>query len=156
MYTLPSEFRKAEYFPPVLFKLCEMVGSRLRRKNLSGRVLSVYAHGAQGRCFSKIRRLKLELWDGREIFLQAMEIFESFKALPLACRLIGVTVGELRPMDSQQSLFGDKERSRRLAAALDGINAKYGDFTVCRAAALKAGKVFRDSIGFGRIREIGK
>lgn len=156
MYTLPEEFRKAEYFAPVLYKLCEMVGGRLRRKNLSGQVLSVHAHGIQGNCFSKIKRLTLSLWDGREIFLQAMEIFESFKMLPLACKLVGVTVGELGPMDNQQSLFGDKERNRRLAAALDGINAKYGDFTVCRAAALKAGKVFRDSIGFGRIREMGK
>jgi hypothetical protein len=43
-----------------------------------------------------------------------------------------------------------------VAAALDGINGKYGDFTVCRVPILAASRVFRDSIGFGRIKELNK
>ena len=42
MYTLPKEFRQAKFFVPVLYKLCEMVGRRLRNKNLSGNIIYFY------------------------------------------------------------------------------------------------------------------
>ncbi len=47
-------------------------------------------------------------------------------------------------------------KQRRMVEALDKINGKYGDFTVCRVPVLRAGQVFRDSVGFGRIKELTK
>ena len=154
MYTLPQEFRKAEFFAPVLYKLCEMVGRRLRAKKLCGSTLFVHAHDLQDSCFGKIRRLKLSLWDGREIFVQSLKIFKDLKVANIPCKLVGITVGDLQEISNQLSLFKEEERARRLTEALDKINLKYGQFTLCRAEMTKAGKVFKDSIGFGRIKEM--
>lgn len=156
MYTLPVEYRKPEFFAPVLYKLCEMVGRRLRRQRLMGDVIHFYVYGKDYQSFGKSRRLGFCLDDGREIFLQCMRIFEKLAAPLGEFKLISVTVAGVRPYIHQLSLFGDEERKKRLNEALDKINGKYGDFTVCRVPLLAAGKAFKDSIGFGRIKELAK
>lgn len=154
MYTLPKEFRKPELFGPVLYKLCEMVARRLRKKKMCGDVLFVHAQNVSGDYFSKAERLKFLLNDGREIFLYSQKIFKALGVNHTACKFIGVTVGGLRAFVQQQSLFGSEEKNSRLLSALDKINGKYGEFTVVRTEALMAGKVFRDSVGFGRVKEM--
>ncbi len=155
MYTLPMEYRKPEFFMPVLYKLCEMVGRRLRRQGLMGNVVSFYVRDKNYQSFGKDEKLGFYLYDGREIFSQCVKIFKVVMASapPREFKLIGVTVGGLIPLAHQLGLFEREDKKSRVSFALDQINNKYGDFTVCRAPVLAAGKVFRDSIGFGRLRE---
>jgi DNA polymerase IV len=155
MYTLPLEFREPKFFVPVLYKLSEMAARRLRRQKLMGNVLHIHVHDKDGKCFGKSRRLGYYLWDGREIFAESVKVLESWNAVPRAgAMLIGVTIAGLVDFIEQQSLFGSVERQLRVAAALDKINEKYGDFAVCRVPVLSAGRVIRDSVGFGRIKEL--
>ncbi len=167
MYTLPQEFRKPEFFVPVLYKLCEMVGRRLRKKQLMGNVISCYYHDKDYQGFGDSKKLRYFLQDGREIFLECLKMIKpgvgaGLKPAPTGIypinvagiKLIGVTVAGLRPYIHQMSLFGDIERQRALVAALDDINDKYGEFTVLRAQMMAAGKAFRDSVGFGRVKEL--
>lgn len=160
MYTLPMEYRKPEFFAPVLYKLCEMVGRRLRRRRLEGNVLHFFANDGSHGVFGESQKLGDYIFDGRDIFRQAMKISDRLcrrgsRPSPTGeFRLIGVTMANLRPMSHQLSLFGHRERSQRLVQALDKINDKYGEFTVCRVPLLAAGKVFRDSVGFGRVKEL--
>lgn len=155
MYTLPKEFREQKFFIPVLYKLCEMVGRRLRRKKLEGNVLHFYVHDRNYRGFGGSEKLGDYIFDGREIFLHAVRMFKKFKPKnSWEFKLIGVTVAHLRSKSGQLSLFGHREKSARLSTALDKINDKYGEFTVFHTPVLAAGKVFRDSIGFGRIKEL--
>jgi DNA polymerase-4 len=159
MYTLPLEYRKPEFFLPVLYKLCEMVGRRLRRKGLMGDTIHFYCHDKNYQGFGDSKKLKYFLQDGREIFLAAADMHadllrQSIRGLS-EFKLIGITVAGLRPYVNQLSLFGDSERQKRLLGALDKINDKYGEFTILRAKMMSAGRVFRDSIGFGRVKELG-
>jgi DNA polymerase-4 len=155
MYTLPQEYRDPKFFVPVLYKLCEMVGRRLRRQELMGNVISFYIRDKNYESVGKDEKLGFYIYDGRDIFLQCMKIFENSmgKKIPEDFKLIGVTVGGLIPFSDQLPLFQKDENRRRVSFALDKINDKYGDFTVSRVPVLAAGKVFRDSIGFGRLRE---
>ncbi len=158
MYTLPKEFRKPEFFLPVLYKLCEMVGRRLRRKNLMGNIIHFYCHDKDYKGFGQSLKLGYFIQDGREIFLNAADMYADVlrgRGSSLEFKLIGITVAGLRTYVNQLSLFGDAERQKRLMSALDKINDKYGEFTILRAQMLPAGKVFRDSIGFGRVKELG-
>ena len=154
MYTLPREFREKKFFVPVLYKLSEMVGKRLRNQNLMGDVLHFYLRDKNYEGYGTSKRLGYYLYDGREIFLECMRVFESFHVPSGQFKLIGVTIAGLTEHVNQLSLFGDEERHLRLVDALDNINEKYGDFTICRVPILSAGKVFRDSIGFGRLKEM--
>jgi DNA polymerase IV len=144
MYTLPVLYREREFFVPVLYKLCEMVARRLRRQDLMGNVLHFYLAGKDHEGLGQSKRLGYYLYDGREIFCEAVAMLESFAAAGPESfgggeyKLIGVTVAGLRPYIRQLSLFGTEEKHRRTMAALDEINSKYGDFTVCRVPVLKA------------------
>ncbi len=154
MYTLPKEFREEKFFAPVLYKLCEMVGKRLRHNELMGNIVNFYVNDKNYESAGQSRRLDFYIYDGREIFLQCMKIFEKLVLPPGGFKLIGVTIAGLTPYVRQLSLFGDEESKKRVADALDKINEKYGDFTVCRTPILATGKVFRDSVGFGRVKEL--
>ncbi len=155
MYTLPLKYRKPEFFLPVLYKLCEMVGRRLRRKNLEGNVLYFYSHDGDYHSFGGSEKLGDYIFDGQEIFMHAVRLFKRFKPQNIwKFKLIDVTMANLRPRSRQLSLFGHREKQCRLVKALDKINDKYGEFTVIRALVLKADKVFSDSVGFGRIKEL--
>jgi len=153
MYTLPQEYRKREFFVPVLYKLCEMVGRRMRKQELTGNIIHFYFHDKDYNGFGKSVKLGFYLDDGREIFLQAMRVYNEVSDSIAEFKLIGVTVAGLRPYVHQLSLFGYEERQRKLVVALDKINNKYGDFTVCRVPVMGAKMAFKDSIGFGRIKE---
>jgi DNA polymerase-4 len=155
MYTLPMEYSEQKFFVPVLYKLCEMVAKRLRKQGLAGNIVHFYIRDKDYESFGQSLKLDFYIYDGREIFLQCLDIFNRLNkpAGSTEIKLIGVTVAGLRPYVKQLSLFGSEERLRNITAALDKVNAKYGDFTLCRVPVLAAGKVFRDSIGFGRIKE---
>jgi DNA polymerase-4 len=173
MYTLPQEYRESKFFVPVLYKLSEMVARRMRVQNLTGNILHFHIHDQNHECYGKSKKLGYYVGDGREIFFEAMKIFESAeksltKGPPkpwrrrmgtlkergnIKFKLIGVTIAGLIEEINQPSLFERDEKSKRAVGALDKINEKYGDFTVCRVPVRLAGNVFRDSIGFGRIKE---
>jgi DNA polymerase-4 len=153
MYTLPQEYRDQKFFMPVLYKLCEMVAKRLRKQGLMGNVVYFYVHDKNYQGFGQNRKLGFYVYDGREIFLQAVDIFNKIRPSSFEFKLIGITVAGLTPVIDQLSLFGHEERLKRLTKALDNINLKYGDFTVCRVPILSAKNAFHDSIGFGRLRE---
>ena len=155
MYTLPKEFRQPEFLEPVLYKLSEMVALRLRKKNLAGRVLSVYVHTADDRWLGKSAKFAFRVWEGREIFFQSRKILKNLGMGSVAIRLAGISLASLEPALSQPDLFGLGAKQANIARALDKINGKYGGFTVCPVPVLKAKKVFHDSVGFGQIKEIG-
>ncbi len=157
MYTMPAEYRKRVSLEPVLYKLSEMVGARLRMNGLEGNVVSVHVHDAEYNCAGKSERLGFYLNDGRELFLEAIRMLngiggpnETWRKAPY---LIGVTVAGVQNQVAQQSLFVKDKHSKQLAAALDSINTKYDDFTVARVPAFLARDIIRDSIGFGRMKE---
>jgi DNA polymerase-4 len=154
MYTLPKEYRQPKFFVPVLYKLCEMVGRRMRNKKLAGNIIHFYIRDKNYESFGESKKLDCFINDGREIFLQAINIYERLKIKTGETKLIGITVAGLSPALHQQSLFPQEEKHSQVAGALDKINQKYGDFTVCRVPVLAAAKVFRDSVGFGRVKEL--
>ena len=155
MYTLPAAYRTPEFFEPVLYKLAEMVALRLRKKWLAGRVLSAYARTTHDVWLGRSARLGFRLWSGPEIFEHSRRILAAEGIAKQGVKLVGVTVAGLEPALDQPDLFGFSAKQEKLARALDRINLKYGGFTVCRVPVLKAKEVFRDSVGFGRIKEIG-
>lgn len=157
MYTLPKEYRKPEFFEPVLYKLCEMVGERLRRKKLMGNIVVAYVRDGDYNSYGHSAKLSTDIFDARDLFWEARHIIKNYTDIHKIianCKLIGVTVAGLKPFILQQSLFKKQTAKASLTRAIDVVNAKYGKFTLSYAPVLKAGKVFRDSVGFGRVKEV--
>ncbi len=158
MYTLPKEYRKKEFFEPVLYKLCEMVAERLRKKNLMGNIVIAYVRDGNYNSYGHSVKLSADIFDARDLFWESRHILFNYPQMDKIiadCKLIGVTIAGLKPFVFQQSLFKKYTAKSDLMKAIDVVNAKYGRFTIAYTPVLKAGKVFRDSVGFGRVKEVG-
>jgi DNA polymerase-4 len=157
MYTISREFRSEKVLLPVLYKLSEMVGARLRVNGLTGNVVHVYLHDAEYNGSGARHKLDYYVDDGRDIYLEALNILlginPDLNYWQQHLYLIGVTVAGLAPRTEQQSLFEFYEKKQRLVHALDKINDKYEDFTIARVPAFLARDIIRDSVGFGRMKE---
>lgn len=159
MYTIPKEYRNQGIMRPVLYKLSEMVGARLRVNGMMGNGLHVHIHDPERIHIGKGAKLGYYLQDGRDIYLEAINLLRQSGMLEEAERqsyLVGVTVFGLTPEQKQGNLFessGQGKTRSQLMHALDKINTKYDDFTVARVPAFLARDIIRDSVGFGRMKE---
>ncbi len=157
MYTIPQEFRQKRVLQQVLYKLCEMVGSRLRVNGLSGNSISVHINDPERVSVSGSKKIGYFTQDGREIFLEALRFLQnqplSMEELEKQVYFIGITVSGLQPLVNQPSLFDYTNRRNLLMSSLDKINNKYEDFTIARVPAFLARHIIRDSVGFGRMKE---
>lgn len=164
MYTVPLQYRDKKVLKPVLYKLSEMVGARLRINGVMGNGLHVYCNDPEGLRVGKGAQMDRYLQDGRDIYLEALNLLEQtgqLGGLENRSYLIGVTVSGLVPEEKQGNLFesatpaGQRKAKThsQLMHALDKINTKYEDFTVARVPAFLARDIIRDSVGFGRMKE---
>lgn len=160
MYTVEKQYRKPESLQPLLYKLSEMVATRLRANNFSAGIIHAHFHDPEHNCYGRSKKLDYRITDGRDIFLESLAILKSLnldiKKTPLY--LLGVTVSGLRTTEGgqQQSLFWFETRKKAVTSALDKVNEKYGDFTLSRVPTMIAKDIIRDSVGFGRMKEFKK
>ena len=156
MYTVPLKYRKDRVLRPVLYKLSEMVGARLRINGVMGNGIHVHVHDPESAHIGKGLQLSYYLQDGRDIYMEAISLLEqagNLEEMEKQTYLIGVTVFGLVQQDGQASLFDNRQSGPKITDALDKINTKYEDFTVARVPAFLARDILRDSIGFGRMKE---
>ena len=121
-----------------LVSMTEELSSKLRRENKLASCLAI-----------KIRYANFETHTQQEkIALTAAEhiLIPGIKNLLTkawnqhrAIRLIGVRLSQLCTGSYQINLFEDNEQQIRLYQAMDNINFKFGDKTVCRAAGMEIG-----------------
>jgi DNA polymerase-4 len=67
--------------------------------------------------------------NGNEIYLHALEIFESMSH-PKPIRLLGVGASLLRKEWCQLDLFEKREKKDKLLKAMDQVNERFGDWTL--------------------------
>jgi len=175
-YTMPRATSDERVMKKLLFKLSEKVAVRLRRRNMWGSVVSMYARfppnssplqgGVRGgvgkgkKSFGNGVSHKIgELTnDGRIIFKHAWKLFllskqTNYGSSPLV-RMMGVTVSSLVENLRDEPLFAQYLKPQWALSAMDKINEKHGDFTLRRAAILDARTLAGDTVGFGRMKEM--
>ncbi|RAP76128.1 DNA polymerase IV [Paenibacillus montanisoli] len=137
--TLPRDFSSRAEIDVVLLELSEEVSRRCRAKGYMGQVV---AAGAQGADFDKptgfFRQTTLADPTNitREVFEAARKLFDThWDQMPV--RKLGVTLSKLSSDDQYQlTLFGNRERVRRLERMTDQIKYRYGNTAILRASSL--------------------
>jgi len=112
-----------------ILHLSEKVGRRLRRGSYRGRTVSLTLRYADFHTFTRQKRLRHAVNHGLDIYALVREIFRGMN-LAQPVRLVGVSVSGLEKNLSQLPLFGEERKRKFIAEAMDGINDRYGDFTV--------------------------
>jgi len=153
-FALPKPLNCPYEVSPILQKLVEKTGARLRRAGFWAGGVHV---GVLFRDFSwwhHGHKLGKTIFDSRDIYK------EAFKVLCLCpykkpVREISVSCFNLsKCRSSQLNLLEDFTKKENLVAAIDKINQRYGDFVITPARMLKASDAVHDRIAFGGVKEL--
>lgn len=139
--TFNDDIVSVEQVLPILLEQCDIVATRMRRKEKKCTSVSVTFRTLDFRNKSHQTTLATATDLTDEIYKNAKRLFvESWKGEPL--RLIGVALTNLKDESFEQlSLFEDnekKERRRKLDATMDEIRRKYGNDKIKRASIMNS------------------
>lgn len=151
-HTIDYDTDNLEEVRQVIFKISEMVGRRLRIKNLQGKTIHCWYRPGQGTSLTKVApffenygmQLTIPYTNDRlEIFQAAWRIFRRIWTNQ-KIRLAGVSVSGLKPiLPATLSLLPTTKQQENILQAIDFINNKYGEFTLQRGSLLHTASIHR-------------
>jgi len=127
--TLEEDTSDRNLLRKVLLQLSERTSRRMRREGFFGKRITLTVRYSDFYTFSKQKTLSQLANSGNEIFLHAVEIFESISH-PKPIRLLGVGVSLLKKEWCQLDLFERREKKDKLLKAMDRVNERFGDWTL--------------------------
>jgi DNA polymerase-4 len=131
--TLEEDTSDRNLLRKVLLQLSERTSRRMRREGFFGKRITITVRYSDFYTFSKQKTLSQLVNSGNEIFLHAVEIFESISH-PKPIRLLGVGVSLLKKEWCQLDLFERREKKDKLLKAMDRVNERFGDWTLTWAS----------------------
>lgn len=139
----------------ILMKLCEKMGRRLRRKNMTARGLHVWFQYKDYTFWHKGRMTSSELYTTFELYRYSQLMFNQQPQLKPITHM-GVSCYELESTNKlQMNLFEEvNTKERKAADAMDTINNKYGEFTVIPGIMMDMDDLVLDRIAFGGVKEL--
>lgn len=145
-HTIDHDTNNPAEIKQILLKLCEMVATRLRAKNLVGKTVSLRYRNSLALHLSGVNVKQTTIPytnDGLEIFKAAWKIFSSIWSQD-KIRMIGVSISNLKSITPQNlSLLPETNRGETIQQTIDQINGKFGEFTLQRGILLKAVEIKR-------------
>jgi DNA polymerase-4 len=153
-YALPYSEGSREELLPIMQKLTEKTGTRLRAAGYKARGIYV-SMGFRDRTFwHKSRKLPRTIFDSRDIFKEAARVLgycpeiRPVHTLSISCFALS------KSRASQLDLFEDIEKKEKLTKAQDAINDTWGTFAIAPTRMLTALDKVPDRIAFGGVKEI--
>ncbi|MBS3786793.1 DNA polymerase IV [Candidatus Bipolaricaulota bacterium] len=132
--TLPDYKRTPRKALPVLFKLAQKVGYRLRKKGLMAGTLKLMVRDGEFNVKGKQLTPGRYVDDGNLIYSFALEIKKRL-GFPATPTMVGIRASKLRAKDSfSQPLLPDRRKREELLRVMDEINEEYGKGTLYFAA----------------------
>ncbi|MGZ3764961.1 MAG: DNA polymerase IV [Mucilaginibacter sp.] len=122
----------------VLVSMTEELTSKLRRENKLASCLAIKIRYANFE--THMQQEKIALTSAEHILIPGVKnLLKRTWNNHRPVRLIGVRLSQLATGAYQINLFEDNEQQIKLYQAMDQINFKFGDKTVCRAAGMEVG-----------------
>ncbi len=132
--SLPDYKRTPRKAMPILFKLAQQVGYRLRKRDLAASTIKLYVRGAEYNITGKQITLGRHVDDGNEIYSACLRIKEKI-GFPSTPTMVGVRASNLRDRNTLSQPILPKWRKREeLLDVMDSVNEEYGEETLYFAA----------------------
>lgn len=113
-----------------LLQLSEMVGSRARRYNVSGKTIHLYVRYADFfSSWGKQTTLKSYINLTDDIYRAALSILNTVE-LAQPVRLLGITLSNLKQQNEQLLLFIEDRKKLEATKAMDTVNLRFGNMVV--------------------------
>jgi DNA polymerase-4 len=138
--TLPQDTANWEEIEVILLALAEVVGTRLRRRSLAGRTVTVTIKTPDFKLHTRSVTHVAPSNLTEEIYARAVELYRHHFS-GRSVRLLGLTVNNLTPPGTPEQLdlfpIRETEKRARLAHTVDKLRARFGDDALVRARLLK-------------------
>jgi DNA polymerase-4 len=153
-YALPDMRSTPEELSPLLTKLVEKSGSRMRKNGYRTRGVHLSILYRDGCHWHKGVTISEYLFDTRDIYKVAYRILcMSPYRKPVAN--IAVSCFSLeKSLYTQEHLFSDIGKKENLIKAVDAINEKWGDFVITPGRMMGLSEKIIDRVAFGNIKEL--
>lgn len=154
-YALKKPTADPKELCPMIMKLCEKMGRRLRRKNYIARGMHVAMVYIDGTSWHRGRLTDDELYTTMELYKKALLIFNQQPETKVVS-LLSVSCYDLQPSTSaQMTLFDiDTSKQRKTADAMDEINDRFGEFVITPALMMSMDDLILDRIAFGGVKDL--
>ena len=153
-YALPKTFTELSDLSPILSKLTEKMGFRLRRAGYVACGVRLAVGYRDGSFWHKGVSFPKNLSDSREIYKKAYGILAS-SPYKKPVRDLAVSCFDLKRRDELQlELFEDILKKESLVRAIDKVNEHWGNFIIAPARMLSTVDAVPDRIAFGGVKEL--
>lgn len=151
-YSLPKFLTAPEELAPILSKLVEKVGFRMRHSGFQAKGVHLALLYRDYQYFHEGKSLDQPIFDSRDIYRTAFRLLRhSPYKLPvrnIAVSCFGLSGRSILQLD----LFRDNLKKESLVSAIDDINDRWGNFVITPATMANTKEYVHDRIGFGQIR----
>jgi DNA polymerase IV len=153
-HAIPRSKGTKEEITPILQKLCEKTGSRLRKSKYKARGVHLGLLFKDGTFWHKGQKLESVIFDSRDIYKQMLRLLNFCSELKPIHTLSESVFALVDEKSLQLNVFEDMVKKQLLVNAIDDINDVWGDFTIAPARIpLSTSKVL-DRIAFGGVKEL--
>ncbi len=139
---------------PILARLTEKACGRLRHAGYRAGGIQLALAYKNGTWWHRARTLSQARFDSRDFYKAAfrllLEANPKTPVLNIAVSCFGLTKEDALQLE----FFENVEKKQNLVKALDGVNEKWGDFTVGAARSFGGAKSVMDRIAFGGVKEL--
>ncbi|HEY4327749.1 MAG TPA: DNA polymerase IV [Mucilaginibacter sp.] len=136
--TFDSNLADQARLETILVSMTEELASKLRKENMVASCMAIKVRYANFETHTQ--QEKIPLTAAEHILIPGIKnLLKKAWNHHRPVRLIGVRLSSLCSGSYQINLFEDNEERIRLYQAMDKINFKFGDKTVCRAAGMEIG-----------------
>jgi DNA polymerase-4 len=137
-HTFDSNVADVKFVESLLVSMTEELASTLRKENKVASCLAIKLRYANFETHTQ--QEKIALTAAEHILIPGVKnLLRTIWNQHRPIRLIGVRLSNLCTGSYQINLFEDNEERIKLYQAMDKINFKFGDKTVCRAAGMEIG-----------------
>lgn len=154
-YALPKAYSNLSDLSPIISKLTEKTGFRLRRAGYTASGVHLAIVYKNGSFWHKGMSLSGEIFESSDLYKKVIRLFclSPFK-LPVGNIFISV-YGLKKNTELQLDIFEDVLKKKRLSESIDRINERWGDFIITPARMLLGNKnMVPDRIAFGGVKEL--
>lgn len=153
-YALPQPFVDERDLMPIVSKLVQKTGYRMRRGGYAARGVHLAILYRDNTFWHQGRTLDEEIFDSRDIY---RNIYRTFKHCPYKKPVANLAIScynlNKRQVD-QLALFDDVLKKKKLVEAVDKINERWGQFVITPALMMGMNEKVIDRISFGGVKDI--
>lgn len=139
---------QSEDIKHILYQLVVKMGRRVRNDNLTAEGVHVSCFFSDGTHWRLSEKQSIQLFTDTQFYEAALRLLNQSPDIPI--RILAVSCFSLQEnLYTQQTLFHDYEKERKLTQALDSIAKRWGEWTVVPGRLLSIDQRVHDRIAFG-------